>query len=89
VTLGAELVKTGLYLISGGGCNSLLRLSAAGTVLVDGKLPGTYRALNVAGAAHQQALRPAASGVIFTNHHEIHAATRPGSSTPAWPCSPT
>jgi len=43
--LGAELVKTGLYLITGGGSNSLLRLSPAGSVLIDGKLPGNYRAL--------------------------------------------
>ena len=37
--LTAELVKTGLYLISGGGGNSLLRLSANGLILVDGKRP--------------------------------------------------
>src|SRR5580658_620229 len=43
--LSAELVKTGLYLISGGGCNSLLRLSANGLIIVDGKLPGNYEAL--------------------------------------------
>lgn len=43
--LSTQLVKTGLYLISGGGGNSLLRFSANGSVLVDGKLPGNYRAL--------------------------------------------
>lgn len=43
--LTAELVKTGLYLISGGGGNSLLRLSANGLILVDGKRPGNYDAL--------------------------------------------
>jgi len=43
--LTTELVKTGLYLISGGGCNSLLRLSANGLIVVDGKLPGNYEAL--------------------------------------------
>lgn len=43
--LPADLVKTGLYLISGGGCNSLLRLSAGGLILVDGKLPGSYAPL--------------------------------------------
>ncbi len=41
----ADLVKTGLYLIVGGGGNTLLRFSAAGIILVDGKAPGQYRAL--------------------------------------------
>ena len=45
VTLDAKLVKTGLYLISGGGGNSLLRLSGNGLIIVDGKLPGNYDAL--------------------------------------------
>lgn len=43
--LSSGLVKTGLYLIEGGGCNSLLRFSANGMILVDGKSPGQYRAL--------------------------------------------
>lgn len=41
----AELLRTGLYLVRGGGSSTLLRLSAAGIVLVDGKAPGEYRAL--------------------------------------------
>jgi len=41
----AELVKTGLYLITGGGGNVLLRLSAVGAVLVNGKEAGMYRPL--------------------------------------------
>jgi hypothetical protein len=45
VTLSADLVKTGLYVISGGGGNTLMRFSASGLILVDGKLPGNYRAL--------------------------------------------
>jgi cyclase len=45
VKLTTQLVKTGLYLICGGGGNSLLRLSANGLILVDGKLPGNYDAL--------------------------------------------
>ena len=43
--LRAELVKTGLFVITGGGCNSLLRLSANGFILVDGKRPGNYEAI--------------------------------------------
>lgn len=42
----SELVKTGLYLISGKGSNSVLRLSANGLIMVDGKLPGNYDALH-------------------------------------------
>lgn len=43
--LTSQYVKTGLYVISGRGSNSVLRLSANGLILVDGKLPGTYDAL--------------------------------------------
>ncbi len=43
--LNVTIVKTGLYVISGGGCNSVLRLSANGFILVDGKLPGNYQAI--------------------------------------------
>ncbi len=43
--LTAQFVKTGLFLISGGGCNTLLRLSGNGLILVDGKLPGNYESL--------------------------------------------
>lgn len=43
--LNAQLVKTGLYVISGAGCNSVLRLSTNGFILVDGGLAGNYDAL--------------------------------------------
>ena len=43
--LSTELVKTGLYVIRGGGANSLLRFSPVGSILVDGKSPGNYRPL--------------------------------------------
>lgn len=43
--LTVHLVKTGLFMFSGGGSNSVLRLSANGLILVDGKLPGNYDAL--------------------------------------------
>src|SRR4051812_7364603 len=43
--LSTEFVKTGLYVITGEGNNSVLRLSGNGLVLVDGKLPGNYDAL--------------------------------------------
>jgi cyclase len=41
----SQYVKTGLYVITGNGDNSILRLSANGLILVDGKLPGNYEAL--------------------------------------------
>jgi hypothetical protein len=43
--LTVQLVKTGLYVINGQGSNSVLRLSANGLILVDGKLSGNYDAL--------------------------------------------
>ena len=71
--LGVDLVKTGLYLIRGGGCNSLLRLSAVGSVLVDGKLPGTYRPLMSQIRRINKLSDLPLRVVILTNHHEIHA----------------
>jgi glyoxylase-like metal-dependent hydrolase (beta-lactamase superfamily II) len=44
-TMTAELVTTGLYLIEGGGANTLMRFSATGLIVVDGKSPGMYREL--------------------------------------------
>lgn len=43
--MSAQYVKTGLFMISGRGSNSVLRLSGNGLILVDGKLPGGYDAL--------------------------------------------
>src|SRR5450755_4346422 len=40
-----QLVKTGLYVISGDGSNSVLRLSANGLILVDGKPADSYGGL--------------------------------------------
>jgi glyoxylase-like metal-dependent hydrolase (beta-lactamase superfamily II) len=41
----SEFVKTGLFVISGEGSNSVLRLSANGLILIDDKLPGNYEGL--------------------------------------------
>lgn len=43
--LDTLLLRTGLYLISGDGANSLLRFSSEGLFLVDAKQSGSYRAL--------------------------------------------
>jgi cyclase len=67
--LHADLVKTGLYVISGGGCNSLLRLSANGLIIVDGKLPGNYDALmSQATRISEQPVRL----LIETDYHPTH-----------------
>jgi glyoxylase-like metal-dependent hydrolase (beta-lactamase superfamily II) len=41
----SQLVTTGLYLIEGGGANTLMRFTANGLIVVDGKSPGRYRDL--------------------------------------------
>jgi cyclase len=73
VTLSADVVKTGLYVIKGGGGNTLMRFSAGGLILVDGKSPGNYRALmsqirklNKLGDLPVRVL-------VVTDHHESHS----------------
>jgi cyclase len=77
VTLETQLVKTGLYLIQGGGGNSLMRFSASGIILVDGKLSASYRALmsqvRKVGKFGDLPVRV----VILTDHHEQHSGTNP------------
>jgi cyclase len=72
VTLTTQLVKTGLYLISGGGGNALLRLSANGLILVDGKLPGNYRALMSQVRKITKLSDMSVRVLIVTDHHEDH-----------------
>ncbi len=69
--LTAELVKTGLFVISGGGCNSVLRLSANGFILVDGKLPGNYEAI-LARAKKLSFSEQPIRILINTDYHENH-----------------
>src|SRR5262252_9591210 len=67
--LTTQLVKTGLYVISGGGCNSLLRLSGNGLILVDGKLPGNYAGLlKQVRRISDQPVR----ALIVTDYHQAH-----------------
>ena len=72
VMLSADLVKTGLYVITGGGGNSLLRLSASGSILVDGKLPGAYRALMSQVRKISKLSDLPVRVLIVTDHHENH-----------------
>ena len=69
--LTVQLVKTGLFVISGGGCNSVLRLSQNGLILVDGKLPGNYAAL-VKKAQKTSFSREPVRILIVTDHLERH-----------------
>jgi glyoxylase-like metal-dependent hydrolase (beta-lactamase superfamily II) len=71
--LTPTLVKTGLYMISGGGCNSLLRLSANGFILVDGKLPGTYDTILELAKKLSYSEQPIRI-LINTDYHENHTA---------------
>jgi cyclase len=71
-TMSADLVKTGLYLISGGGSNSLLRLSAIGSILVDGKQPGSYRALMSQVRRISKLSDLPTRVLVITDHHDHH-----------------
>jgi cyclase len=73
--LTADLVKTGLYLITGGGGNSLLRFSANGLILVDGKLPRNYRALMTQVRKISKMSDMPVRVLVVTNHHENHAGS--------------
>ena len=72
-TLSADLVKTGLYVITGGGGNTLMRFSANGLILVDGKLPGNYRALMSQVRKINKLWDLPIRVLIVTDHHENHA----------------
>lgn len=68
----ASLVKTGLYLISGGGANTLLRFSANGLILVDGKLPGNYPGLMSQVTKINKLSDLPLRVLIVTDHHDNH-----------------
>jgi cyclase len=74
-TLNIQLLKTGLYLISGGGANSLLRLSANGEILVDGKRAQNYAALKSQVRTISRITDMPIRAVILTNHHEDRSGT--------------
>lgn len=63
-------VKTGLYIFTGKGSNSLLRLSGHGLILVDGKLPGSYDDLV---ARAERTSRQPIRALILTNPSEASA----------------
>jgi glyoxylase-like metal-dependent hydrolase (beta-lactamase superfamily II) len=73
--LNIQMVKTGLFLISGGGANSLLRLSANGEILVDGKNAQNYAAMKSQVRTISRITDMPVRAVILTNHHEDHSGT--------------
>jgi glyoxylase-like metal-dependent hydrolase (beta-lactamase superfamily II) len=75
VRLTTQLLKTGLFLISGGGANSLLRLSANGLILVDGKRPENYAALMSQVRTISRITDMPVRVVIVTNNHEDRSGT--------------
>jgi glyoxylase-like metal-dependent hydrolase (beta-lactamase superfamily II) len=71
--VGLELVKTGLYVVRGGGGNTAVRLSGNGIILVDGKLPGHYPELvkGVRRIADELPIRM----LITTSQDQAHTGT--------------
>ncbi len=70
--LQVQLVKTGLYLISGGGANTLVRMSGNGLVLVDGKKPDSYDDLR---AKLKRISDAPVRALILTNADPDHTGT--------------
>ena len=71
ITLNAQLVKTGLYLFSSEGSNSLLRLSQRGSILVDGQPLGACDALR---ARVRKISDQPVIALILTDQDESHTA---------------
>jgi cyclase len=68
----AQYVETGLFCLSGGGGNSVLRLSGMGLLLVDGKTAGNYDELRQrVKKISNQVVRV----VVNTSHYEDHTGT--------------
>jgi cyclase len=75
VKLDIQPVKTGLFLITGDGANSLLRLSPNGEILVDGKRAQNYAALKSQVRKISRITDMPIRVVIVTNHHEDRSGT--------------
>jgi len=73
--LNIQLLKTGLFLITGGGANSLMRLSPYGEILVDGKRAQNYAALKSQVRTISKITDMPVRAVILTNHYEDRSGT--------------
>jgi len=70
--LTPTMVKTGLFMISGGGSNSVLRLSGNGFIFVDSKLPGYYEAISAVAEKVSFSDQPIRI-LINTDYHSNHS----------------
>jgi cyclase len=64
-------VKPGLYMVTGAGANSLVRLTNDGVILVDGKLPGDQNYSGLIDQIKTVTEKPV-KFVIVTHHHADH-----------------
>lgn len=73
--LQTGFVRTGLYVISGGGSNSLLRFTSNGSILVDGKTAGDFRALMSQVRRVSRLSDAPVRALLVTDHHAHHAGS--------------
>lgn len=64
-------VKPGLYLVAGGGANSVVRVTSEGVILVDAKLPGDQNYNDLMTQIRTVSNQPV-KFVIVTHHHADH-----------------
>jgi len=66
-----QMVKPGLYVVPGGGSNSIVRVTPEGVILVDTKLPGTANYDGLLAQIRSVTPQPV-KVVIVTHHHADH-----------------
>jgi cyclase len=66
-----QMVKPGLYVVPGGGSNSLVRVTTDGVILVDTKLPGEANYNALMEQIRSVTMQPVKT-VIVTHHHADH-----------------
>ena len=66
-----QMLKPGLYVVPGGGANSLVRVTNEGVILIDTKLPGEANYNGLMEQIRTVTMQPL-NGVIVTHHHADH-----------------
>src|SRR5262245_48704590 len=66
-----QQVKPGLYVVAGAGANSLVRVTSAGVILMDTKLPGDQNYADLVAQIKSVTDQPV-KAVIVTHHHADH-----------------
>ena len=66
-----QMVKAGLYVVPGGGANSIVRVTTDGVILVDTKLPGEANYTGLMEQIRTVTTQPV-KVVIVTHHHADH-----------------